>query len=90
MSSSKSGNLSGDGFEILTHWRLKTEACIQNKVLTKECRHDKVRTLVMITIAEVGPKPTRNHCEHVARKLILQYPFMKDDMGDGYVSCLIC
>ena len=37
-------------------------------------------------ISKVGPKPIRNHCEQVARKLILKYPFMKDDMGDGYVS----
>ena len=45
-----------------------------------------MRTLVTLTIAKIGPKPTRNQCQQVARKLILQCPFMKDDIGDGYVS----
>ena len=31
-------------------------------------------------------KPTRFQCEDLARKLILKYPFVKDDMGNGYVS----
>ena len=33
-------------------------------------------------------KPTRFDCEQIARKLILKYPFMKDDMGNGYVSAI--
>ena len=31
-------------------------------------------------------KPTREHCGSLARQLILKHPFMKDDMGNGYVS----
>ena len=85
--SSKSGLLSGSNFDIPTNWRPETQSCINHKVLNKECRSDIVRTLVTLTIAKVGSKPSRSHCQQVARKLILQYPFMKDDIGDGYVSC---
>ena len=46
-------------------------------------------------MARVGPKVTKNHCELVSHKLILKYPFMKDDIGKGYVSdevsvCSVC
>ena len=79
--------LSGSNFDIPTNWRPETQSCINHKVLNKECRSDIVRTLVTLTIAKVGSKPSRSHCQQVARKLILQYPF-KDDIGDGYVICL--
>ena len=73
-------------FEIPTHWWPETESCIKMKDLTTECRSDIVRTLVTLMITKVGPKPTKCQCEKVARKLILKYPFMKDDIGFGYVS----
>ena len=72
--------------EIPTHWRPETESCINRKILTKESRSDIVRTLVTLTIAKYGSRPTRNHCQQFARQLILQYPFLKDDIGNGYVS----
>ena len=33
-------------------------------------------------------KPTTSLCDEMARKLILKYPFVKDDLGNGYVSFL--
>ena len=86
ISSSTSGNLSSGNFEIPTHWRPETDSCIKKKDLTPECRSDITRTLVTLMISKVGPKPSRTDCEQVARRLILKYPFMKDDIGDGYVS----
>ena len=87
--SSQSGNLSTANLQIPTHWRPETSLCLEKKCLTKECRSDIVRTLVTLTIAKVGPKPSRSHCEQVCRKLILQYPFLKDDIGNGYVSMYV-
>ena len=85
-SSSTSGNLSSGNFEIPTHWQPETDSCIIKKDLTPECRSDIVRTLVTLMISKVSPRPSRTHCEQIARKLILKYPFMKDDIGFGYVS----
>ncbi|XP_065906962.1 uncharacterized protein [Dysidea avara] len=81
-----SGNLSMTNFDIPRHWRPETNSCIEKKELTPECRNDIVRTLVTLTISKVGSKPSRSNCEQVARLLILKYPFMKDDIGDGYTS----
>lgn len=44
-----------------------------------------VRTLVNLLFARFA-KPTRDQCEDFARKLIMKYPFVKDDLGNGYVS----
>ena len=61
---------------------------------SRDSKNDIVRTLVSMMMSKVGAKPTRGQCEQVARDLILKYPFMKDDIGDGYVSIvymqLIC
>lgn len=46
-----------------------------------------IRALVHQLFAK-SRKPTRSQCEDLARKLILKYPFVKDDLGNGYVSCL--
>ena len=86
LSSSTSGDFSFSSFEIPTHWWPETDSCIKKKDLTPECRSDIVRTLVTLMITKVGPKPSKSQCEQVARKLILKYPFMKDDIGFGYVS----
>lgn len=79
-------SMSSSPIDIPTHWRPDTIKCINEKSLSTECRNDIVRTLVSMLISKVGPKPTKSHCEQAARKLILKHPFMKDDMGDGYVS----
>ena len=78
--------LSSDNFCIPSHWRPEVVKCIENKELTPEGRNFIIRNLVTLTMARVGPKITKNHCELVSRKLILKYPFMKDDIGNGYVS----
>jgi len=71
--------------KIPAHWRPDTLKCIKQKLLSSDSRNDIVRTLVSIMMSKVGAKPTRGQCEQVARDLILKYPFMKDDIGDGYV-----
>ena len=73
-------------FEIPMHWRPETMECIEDKKLTNDCRIDIVRTLVTLITAKVGPNPSRSQLQQVARCLILKYPFMKDDLGSGYVS----
>ena len=77
---SKSGDI-----DIPDHWRPEIEQCVADQCLTESVRCDMVRTLVNQLFARSG-KPTREQCEHLARKLILKYPFLKDDMGNGYVS----
>ena len=61
-------------------------ACYNRRQLTNESRLDIIRTLVSLTISKFGPEPTKHQLEEVARKLVLKYPFMKDDLGNGYVS----
>ena len=77
---------SSDSIEIPSHWRPETKACINRRQLTNESRLDIIRTLVTLTISKFGPEPTKHQLEEVARKLVLKYPFMKDDLGNGYVS----
>jgi hypothetical protein len=79
--SSGSGILSS--VDIPKHWCPETDLCIKQKCLTAEARNDIVRTLVTLTIARVGTRPNRTDCQVVARKLILSYPFMTDDFGNG-------
>ena len=71
--------------KIPTHWRPDTLKCIKLKSMSTDSRNDIVRTLVSMMMSKVGAKPTRGQCQQVARDLILKYPFMKDDIGDGYV-----
>ena len=44
------------------------------------------RTIVTLLTAKLGAKFGKDRIEHLARKLILKYPFMADDIGSGYVS----
>lgn len=67
------------------HWRPEVESCLQEQSLTESARNEMVRALVLQLFAR-SIKPTRIQCEAVARKLILKYPFLKDDLGNGYVS----
>ena len=84
--SSSSCCSSGSPIEIPSHWRPHTLQCISNKSLNTESRSDIVRSMVQMLTQKVGPRPTQSHCEQTARLLIMKYPFMKDPMGDGYVS----
>lgn len=61
------------------------EECIRDSCLTDSARSEIVRVLVTQLFAHAR-KPSRVDCEQDARKLILKYHFMKDDMGNGYVS----
>lgn len=70
---------------IPDHWRPEVEACLKEKCLTSGARNEIVRSLVNQLFTRAS-KPTRVQCEELARKLILKYPFVKDDMGTGYVS----
>ena len=70
---------------IPDHWRPEIEQCLEEKRLTDSARNDVVRTLVSQLFARSN-KPNRYQCESLARRLILKYPFLKDDLGNGYVS----
>lgn len=70
---------------IPDHWRPEIEQCIEDQRLTDSARNDMVRSLVNQLFTRSN-KPTRSQCESLARKLILRYPFLKDDLGNRYVS----
>lgn len=74
--------------QIPNHWRPEVDECLAEKSLSDSARHEIVRTLVNLLFARTT-KPTRHDCEHLARKLIMKHPFLKDDLGNGYVSPLI-
>ncbi len=87
ISSSGTPLLSHDSVDVPNHWRPEVEECIKTCCLSDSARSEIVRVLVTQLFAR-SRKPSRVDCEHHARKLILKYPFMKDDMGYGYVSDL--
>ena len=73
--------------QIPLHWRPEVEQCIVEQSLDQPARNEINRTLVSLLFSR-HTKPTRELCGALARRLILQYSFMKDDMGNGYVSPL--
>ena len=75
----------GIGLEIPKMWRPDVEDCIREKCLTVSARDEIVRHLVNLLFS-TSTKPIRAECEELGRKLILTYPWMKDDMACGYVS----
>lgn len=77
-----------DPLAIPGHWRPEVEGCIKKQGLSDSARSEIVRVLVTQLFVH-SRKPSRVDCEQLARKLILKYPFMKDDMGNGYVSIII-
>ena len=77
---------STDKIPIPEYWRDETQQSIENGVLDDESRSDITRTLVTLLTVKYGPRPGKSRCQDLARQLILKYPFMKDDMGSGYVS----
>ena len=56
---------------------------IENKKLNQ---NNIIRTLVTLLIVKFGSATTRNQCELAGKNLLLQYPHMKDDIGNRYVS----
>lgn len=85
--STSSGSCVENTTNIPTHWRPEVEYCIEEKCLTESARSDIVRTLVSLLFMK-SKKPRKDQCEDLARKLILQYPFARDDLGNGYVSTI--
>lgn len=75
--------------QIPDHWRPEVESCLKDEMLTPSARNEIIRTLVSQLFSRAN-KPSRGMCEEYARKLILRYPFLKDDMGNGYVSYEVC
>ncbi len=71
--------------EIPDSWRPEVDQCIDEKCMSDSARQEIIRNLVNLLFTR-SKKPTRYECEHFARKLIMKYPFMKDDLGNGYVS----
>ena len=69
-------------------WRADTRASINVKVLDTDIRNDISRTLTTLLTAKVGNNPSTQQIEQVSRSLILKYPFMRDDLGSGYVGTL--
>lgn len=63
-----------------------TQHCIDEGVLNNASPSDIVRTLVTLLVSKYGSRPGRVQLEEVGRVLILKYPFMKDEIGNGYVS----
>ena len=45
-----------------------------------------MRTVVTLLVSKYGPNPGQVRCEELGRQLILKYPFMKDGLGNRYVS----
>ncbi len=58
---------------------------IEEKKLTPDVRNEIVRDLVTHMYGYME-KPTSSFCKFVAQRLILQYQFMRDSKGTGYVS----
>ena len=75
-----------DPLVIPNHWRPEIEQNIQDQALSDSSCNEIVRTLVNMLFSQGRGKPNRSQCDNLARKLILKYPFAKDDMGTGYVS----
>ena len=84
----RSVSTSSDDVVIPSVWRADTQASINVKVLDTDIRNDISRTLTTLLTAKVGNYPSTQQIEQVSRSLILKYPFMKDDLGSGYVSTL--
>lgn len=71
---------------IPSHWSRSTQSAINDKKLDAKIRCDIVRTMVTLLIAKSGPHPNKSEIELFSRQLVLKYPFMRDDIGTGYVS----
>ena len=76
---------SNEEIVIPNHWRPEVEICLREMSISDSARNMMIRTLVNLLFSR-DTKPTRSSCEVLARKLVLKYPFLKDDMGNGYVS----
>lgn len=60
---------------------------IRNRSISDSTRNEMVRVLANLLFS-VSPKPTRQQCNEIAKKLILKYPATKDELGNGYVRVI--
>lgn len=72
-------------FIIPTKWRPSIMSSINEKQLTPDIRNEIVRDLVTHMYGYME-KPDVNFCKFVAQRLILQYTYMRDSKGTGFVS----
>ena len=72
-------------FTIPTKWRPSIMSAIEENKLTPDVRNEVVRDLVTHMYGYME-KPTSSFCKFVAQRLILQYKFMRDSKGTGFVS----
>ena len=86
--SSATSRFDSEKVHIPNYWREDTQTCIEG-VLDDESRSDKCRTVVTLLVSKHGSRPGRIRCEEIAQQLILKYLFMKDDIGNGYVRCML-
>ena len=86
--SGASGLSSGASSELVipSHWSATTQKAIDEQKLDAKVRCDMVRTLATLLITKYGSQPRKCDIQQFARQLILKYPYMRDDIGTGYVS----
>ena len=58
--------------------------CLESKKITDTARNEIVKTLVNLLL--INFLNLREDCVYLARQLILKYPFLRDSLGNGYVS----
>lgn len=66
-------------------FRQGTQENLRKKILTDSDRKYIVQTLATVMMTYTT-KPTMHQCSEVAKALVEQYQFLKDDEGDGEVS----
>lgn len=68
----------------IPRFRPNTMENFGKKLLTDTDRKYVVQTLATMLMMHVS-QPSLKHCSAVAKSLISEYPFLKDDEGDGEV-----
>ena len=74
---------------IPENWRPEVMQSIINRFILDSTRNEMVRVLAN-PLFSLSPKPTRQQCNEMAKRLILKYPSTKDELGNGYVRQYCC
>ena len=61
---------------------------LQKKEMEAKIRSAFVREL-LVHMTSYGSRPSLNFCSLVARRIVLKYPFLRDSIGNGYVSYIM-
>ena len=80
--SSTSSTSNKDELVIPQHWQPEVEQCIKDKILSEQARNKIIQTMVNLLFTR-SRKLCLYDCGSLAPILILVYPFMKDDLGNG-------